>query len=85
MGPLHQQAAELTPKAARIAALLLVDDDGIPAPLRLSLGIALSAFADPEDDSPAQWSLEDADAAAARRFVAACLKVARRLPVSDPG
>ena len=85
MGPLHQQAVELTPKAARIAALLLVDDDGIPAPLRLSLGIALAASADPEDDSPAQWSLADPDAAAARRFVAACLEVARRLPVIDPG
>jgi hypothetical protein len=84
MGPLYEQAVELTPKAARIAALLLVADDAIPAPLRLSLGVALSGSAGSGGDLPAHWTPEDPDATAARRFVAACLEVARRLPLSAP-
>ncbi|WP_157634402.1 hypothetical protein [Variovorax sp. Root318D1] len=75
---------ELTPKAARIAALLLVADDGLPVPLRRSLGMALLASAGSAGDAAAQWAPEDPDATAARRFVAACLEVGRRLPCSDP-
>ena len=80
IGPLYEQAVELTPKAARIAALLLVADDAIPASLRRSLGIALSASAGAACDGSAPWTPEDPDARAARRFVAACLEAARRLP-----
>ena len=79
-GPLYEQAVQLTPKAARIAALLLVADDAIPAPLRRSLGIALSASAGAASDGSAPWTPDDPDATAARRFVAACLEAARRRP-----
>jgi hypothetical protein len=80
-GPLYELAVELSPKAARIAALLLVADDAIPAPLRRSLGIALSASGGAACDGSVPWAPEeDPDATAARRFVAACLDAARRLP-----
>ncbi|MDQ0570574.1 hypothetical protein QFZ42_002408 [Variovorax paradoxus] len=82
IGPLYEQAVELTPRAARIAALLLVGDENIPAILRRSLGIALSASGRPENDSPAPRRPDDPDSAAAQRFVAACRDVARHLPAS---
>ena len=84
IGPLHEQAVELTPKAARIAALLLAADEAIPAPLRRALGVALSGADGLVGDLPAHWTPEDPDATAARRFVAACLEVARRLPLNAP-
>ena len=80
IGPLYEQAVQLTPRAARIAALLLVDDETVPANLRQSLCIALSHSGMPEGKAPALWAHDDPDAVAAQRFVAACVEVARRLP-----
>jgi hypothetical protein len=82
---LYEQAVQLTPRAARIAALLLVDNEHLPAPLRRSLCRALAAPAAPEDEVPESWTHEGVDAAAAQRFVAACVEVARRLPASHDG
>ena len=82
IGPLYEQAVELTPSAARIAALLLVEDEDIPAPLRRSLGIALSSFRG-SGEAAVQPALDGPDAAAARRFVQACREVARRLPAGE--
>lgn len=79
IGPLYEQAMQLTPEAARIAALLLVGDDNMPPALRRSLCIALSACTAPEGDAPALLAAGDPDAASARRFVADCLAVARRI------
>ncbi|WP_354402927.1 hypothetical protein [Variovorax sp. OAS795] len=73
---------ELTPNAARIAALLLVADDTIPEPLRRSLGIALSAAGE-AGEAPGRWKPDDPDTAAARAFVEACVEVARRLAIGD--
>ena len=82
IGPLYEQAVELTPNAARIAALLLVADDTIPEPLRRSLGIALSAAGE-AGKAPGRWKPDDPDTAAARAFVEACVEVARRLAIGD--
>ena len=79
IGPLYEQAVELTPKAARLAAMLLVADDEIPVPLRQSLGMALAASGAAPHEAPGPWTPDDPDAAAARAFVAACVEVARRL------
>jgi len=84
IGPLYEQAVGLTPKAARIAALLLVGDADLPPPLRRSLGIALAASASTAEDAATHWPSDDPDADAARRFVAACLEVARRPPGKSP-
>jgi len=81
-GPLHEQAVQLTPEAARIAALLLVDDDNLPPALRRSLCIALSDRAAPGGDAPALLAVGDPDAASAQRFVADCLEVIRGLAAS---
>jgi len=85
IGPLYEQAVELTPNAARIAALLLVADDTIPEPLRRSLGIALSAAGEAGEagEAPGRWKPDDPDTAAARAFVEACVEVARRLAIGD--
>ncbi|MGK6306020.1 hypothetical protein [Variovorax sp. DT-64] len=85
IGPLHEQAVQLTPRAARIAALLLVDDETVPPTLRRSLCIALSHCGMPEDTAPVLWAHDDPDAVAAQRFVAACVEVAARLPSSRKG
>ena len=45
VGFLYEQAVELSPRAARIAATLLVQEPALPAPLRRSLAIALAALA----------------------------------------
>ena len=74
IGPLYEQALKLTPKAARIAALLLVGDESIPPSLRHSLSIALSACAAHDGEPPAH---DDPEAVSARRFVAACQEVSR--------
>ena len=85
IGPLYEQAVQLTPRAARIAALLLVDDETVPADLRRLLCTALSHSGVPEGKAPVLWAHDDPDAVAARRFVAACLEVAARLPGSRKG
>jgi hypothetical protein len=85
IGPLYEQAVQLSPRAARIAALLLVDDEAVPATLRRSLCVALSHAGMPEGKAPVLWAHDDPDAVAAQRFVAACLEVAARLPGSRNG
>jgi hypothetical protein len=77
IGPLYEQAMQLTPEAARIAALLLVGDDNMPPALRRSLCIALSACTASEGNAPALLAAGDPDAVSAQRFVADCLAVAR--------
>jgi hypothetical protein len=85
IGPLHEQAVQLTPRAARIAALLLVDNENVPATLRRSLCFALSRSGLAEGKAPALWAHDETDAVAAQRFVAACLEVVERLPSSRKG
>ena len=80
IGPLYEQAVELTPRAARIAALLLVEDEDIPATLRRSLGIALSSSRGAAGELPAPAGPA---AAPAQRFVQACREVAPRLPTGE--
>lgn len=71
MGSLYEQAVALSPKAARIAAFLLIDEPQVPEPLRRSLGVALSSC-DADATVTVRWTDEDPDAQAARRFVEAC-------------
>jgi hypothetical protein len=85
VGSLYEQAVELSPRAARIAATLLVQEPGLPAPLRRSLAIALGALtrgggdgagqAHDEGIEPVAPSRSDRDARAAQRFVKACREV----------
>ncbi|MBB1600803.1 hypothetical protein A9977_12220 [Variovorax sp. UMC13] len=85
IGPLYEQAVDLSPRAARIAAALLVKEATLPEPLRRSLAIALSACggsAQGADDMPmarqAGLGGEDREARAAARFVEACRALCAR-------
>jgi len=85
VGFLYEQAVELSPRAARIAATLLVQEPALPAPLRRSLAIALAALArgggegagrrPDEGIEPVAPSRSDRDTRAAQRFVDACREV----------
>lgn len=85
VGSLYEQAVELSPRAARIAATLLVQEPGLPPTLRRSLSIALDALGgganegeggmNEEDDARRAASRLDRDARAAERFVDACRQV----------
>lgn len=82
VGPLYEQAVDLSPRAARIAAALLVEEATLPEPLRRSLAIALSACGkggqgDDEMRAVRQAGLarEDREVRAAERFVEACKAV----------
>lgn len=80
IGQLYEQAVALTPRAARIAAQVLLRDDDVPEDLRRSLCILLSACAGNSGDlAVVRWAPGDRDAAAAQRFVAACRSVNRQL------
>lgn len=75
--PLYENAVALSPRAARLAATLLVDEPALPAALRRSLVIALSACGGGDAvglSIPREPSEGDADpdADAAWRFVEAC-------------
>ena len=82
IGYLYDQAVALTPKAARVAAAMLANDEHTPADLRRSLCIALSACGKSERGAPALWTLKPAEAAAVQRFVAACREVTQRTHAS---
>ena len=73
-GTLYEQAVDLSPKAARIAVVLLAADSDIPAPLRRSLSIALSAASLEDSEKHTLLRLENHDAQAARSFLASCKK-----------
>lgn len=80
IGTLYEQAVGLSPRAARIAAGLLVDDPLLPMALRRALRMALWA-----DDGRPCFAGDGGDeafeeAAAAARFVAACRDVYRSQP-----
>ena len=85
VGPLYEQAVDLSPRAARIAAALLVKEATLPQPLRRSLAIALSACgrsAQVADEMPtprqACYDSEDREARAAARFIEACKALCAR-------
>lgn len=75
---LYDQALALSPRAARVAALLLLHEDSMPSDLKRSLSLALSACAKHVDASDIYGSLDDKDAVAAEQFVAACVEASRR-------
>jgi hypothetical protein len=79
VGPLYEQAVALSPRAARMAARLLVMETTLPEPLRRSLVIALGACAGCADEADDELDTResvgrrvDREARAAARFVEAC-------------
>ncbi len=81
---LYDLAVALSPRAARIAAMLLVHENDMPDDLRRSLSIALAASAKGNAATELKWTPDnDPDAAAAARFVAACT-AANRAARSGP-
>lgn len=79
VGPLYEQAVKLSPRAARIAAALLVRESTLPEPLRRSLTIALHACSEgvdgPSETREAGGSedgSQDREIVAAVGFVEAC-------------
>jgi hypothetical protein len=91
IGPLYEHAVDLSPRAARIAAALLVNEATLPEPLRRSLAIALSACgksAQGADDMStarlAGLDGDDREARAAARFVEACRASCARGRPSKP-
>ena len=79
VGPLYEQAVALTPRAARMAARLLVNETTLPEPLRRSLAIALGACGGCADEAAEKLDTgegvgrhEDREARATARFVEAC-------------
>jgi hypothetical protein len=79
IGPLYEQAVDLSPRAARIAAALLVHESKLPEQLRRSLAIALSACGESEEDMLQESEdSEDSEVQAAARFVEACRAVCAR-------
>jgi hypothetical protein len=85
IGPLYEQAVDLSPRAARMAAALLVKEANLPEPLRRSLTMALRGGEAPSngvDDtrllSEDAIGCSDAERRAATRFVEACKAVCER-------
>jgi hypothetical protein len=74
LGSLYDQTLELSPRAARIAAVLLMHDPAIPASLRRSLSMIL-ASGEERGERMVHWTPVDRDAKAAMRFVQACQEV----------
>lgn len=69
-GSLYDQAVGLSPRAARIAAKLLVQEPAMPAALRRSLTMALAPTE--EATEVADLRPSDPDVRAASEFVHAC-------------
>jgi hypothetical protein len=74
LGSLYDQALELSPRAARIAAVLLMQDRVIPASLRRSLNMILVS-GEEQGERMVPWTPVDREAKAAVRFVQACQEV----------
>jgi hypothetical protein len=83
-GPLYEQAVDLTPRAATIAATLLVREVTLPEPLRRALAITLSACgkcAHGHDNGSATspgTEGRDCEVRTAMRFVEACKALCAR-------
>jgi hypothetical protein len=85
VGPLYEQAVDLSPRAARIAAAMLVKESTLPQPLRRSLCVALHACGEGIDGVDGKRGVDDAEPGcndpefrAAVRFVEACRIVCAR-------
>jgi len=75
-GPLYERAVDLSPRAARIAAILLVHEPDVPEALRRSLSMALAGDDETQDRAP-DYRPDDRDSRAAMAFVQACLAVCK--------
>lgn len=73
---LYEQAVDLSPRAAKLAAELLVRERMLPQALRGALLVVLSACAEGADGDLRATGDDDArETCAARRFVEACQAV----------
>jgi hypothetical protein len=85
VGNLYAQAVDLSPRAARIAASMLVKEATFPEVLRKSLTMALDSCSQGSrklNDAPDAYTRaladDTRDVRAAKKFVAACMAVCAR-------